>query len=265
MLGFLIVIISGVAAAVFATKGLHSSGWGIFFGVLGALVAWAVLGLVLRRKIAAQQQKVQDIMQMAQIKINRQMEMFQRRPPSSEKAARQIMEKIQNDAVRNALAELDNFKRFYKWNLMLSKQVNTMKVQLYFQLREYNKVDELLPSAFLFDVQTVAIKLVRLYKTENAGLDKFFRSKVRRFKGDSRAFFASVYAWMKLKQGKDQDALDALLDSKTTTDHQVMMDNIERLSNGKSKHYSNSGFGDMWYALGLEEPKVKPQRQMRGY
>ena len=33
MLGFLIVIISGVAAAVFATKGLHSSGWGIFFGV----------------------------------------------------------------------------------------------------------------------------------------------------------------------------------------------------------------------------------------
>lgn len=265
MLGFLIVIIAGVVSAGVATKGLQSAGWGIFFGVLGALVSWLVLGVILRRKIAAQQQKVQDIMQAAQVKINRQMEMFQRRPPSSEKAARQIMEKIQLEAVRKALAELDNFKHFYKWNVMLSKQVNTMKVQLYFQLREYNKVDELLPSAFLFDVQTVAIKLVRLYKTEDAKMDKFYRSKVRRFKGENRAFLASVYAWMKVKQGKEQEALKALLDSKKTTDHPAMMENIERLSNGKIKHYSNSGFGDMWYALGLEEPKIKPQRQMRGF
>ena len=99
----------------------------------------------------------------------------------------------------------------------------------------------------------------------NAKMDKFYRSKVRRFKGENRAFLASVYAWMKVKQGKEQEALKALLDSKKTTDHPAMMENIERLSNGKIKHYSNSGFGDMWYALGLEEPKIKPQRQMRGF
>ena len=36
------------------------------------------------------------------------------------------------------------------------------------------------------------------------------------------------------------------------------------LANGKAKQFSNSGFGDMWYALYLEEPKVKPQRQRQG-
>ena len=265
MLGFLVVFVAAMAAAFAGTKGFHSSGWGVFCGIAGAILAWVILGLILRRRINAQQQKVQDIMQAAQIKINRQMEMFQRRPPSSEKAARQIMEKIQFDAIHKALAELDNFKPLYKWNVMLHKQINTMKVQLYFQLREYGKVDDLLPSALLFDVQTVAIKLVRLYKTGNAKLDKFYRSKAKRFKGENRAFLASVYAWMKVKQGLENEALQALRDSKNTTDHPVLMDNIDRLTNGKSKHFSNSGFGDMWYALGLEEPKIKPQRQMRGF
>ena len=34
--------------------------------------------------------------------------------------------------------------------------------------------------------------------------------------------------------------------------------------NGKEKQFSNAGFGDIWYALYLEEPKVKPQRQRPG-
>jgi hypothetical protein len=149
--------------------------------------------------------------------------------------------------------------------MMLPKQINTMKMQLHFQLREYDKVDALLEKSWLFDVQSVAIKLVRMYKKSDAGLDKFFKSRARRFKGDDRAFIASVYAWMKVKQDQPQAALDALLDAKSTTDNPVMMDNIDRLTNGKVRHYSNSGFGDIWYALALEEPKVKSQRQMRGF
>jgi hypothetical protein len=39
------------------------------------------------------------------------------------------------------------------------------------------------------------------------------------------------------------------------------VENFERLANGKVKQFSNSGFGDAWYALGLEEMKVKAQRQ----
>ncbi len=265
MLGFIIVLVAGVVSGAFATREFGNV-WGMLCGVAGALIVWAVLGLLLRKRIAGQQQKIQEIMQSAQHKVNRQMEMFQRRPPSSEKAARQIVEKIQLDAVRKALTELDNFKVFYKWNMLLPKQINTMKVQLYYQLKEYGKVDELLPRSLLFDVHSVAIKLVRMYKNKDAKLDKFFQSRVRRFKGDNRAFLASVYAWMKVRQEQPELALKALLDSKSTSDNPVMLENIERLTNGKLRHFSNSGFGDIWYALALEEPKVKVQRQqMRGY
>ena len=264
MLGFIIVVAAGLVSAVFSTRA-WGTGWGMTCGLAGALLAWVVLGLLLRRRIAAHQQKVQEIMMAAQNKANRQIELFQRRPPSSEKAARQILEKIQFDAIRAALAELEGFERFYKWNLMLPKQVNSMKIQLYYQLHEYDKVDELLPKAFLFDAQSVAIKLARMYRNNDPKLDKYYRSGVRRFKGENRAFLASVYAWMKIKQDKPQEALNALLDSKSTSDHPVLLENIDRLTNGKVKHYSNSGFGDVWYALALEEPKIKPQRQMRGF
>ncbi|MBR2344832.1 MAG: hypothetical protein IKA71_03495 [Lentisphaeria bacterium] len=264
MLGFIIVMVSAVATGAFATREWGHV-WGMFCGIGGGVIAWAVLGFILRKSIAGQQNKIQNIMQTAQNKANRQMEMFQRRPPSSEKAARQIMEKIQFEAVRKALDELENFKVFYKWNMLLPKQINTMKVQLYFQLREYEKVDALLPKSLLFDLQSIAIKMVRMYKKGDVKLDKFFKSRVRRFKGDDRAFLASVYAWMMVRQDNAQAALDALLEAKKTSDNQVMLDNIERLSNGKVRHYSNSGFGDIWYALALEEPKVKVQRQMRGF
>lgn len=264
MLGFIIIIAAGLTSAVFSTRA-WGTGWGMTCGFVGALLAWLVLGLLLRRRIAAQQQKIQDIMMAAQNKANRQIEMFQRRPPSSEKAARQILEKIQFDAIRAALTELEGFKRFYKWNMMLPKQINSMKVQLYYQLREYGKVDELLPKSFIFDAQSVAIKLARMYKNNDPKLDKYYRSGVRRFKGENRAFLASVYAWMKIRQDQPQEALNALLDCKATSDHPVLLENIDRLTNGKVKHYSNSGFGDVWYALALEEPKIKPQRQMRGF
>ena len=186
-------------------------------------------------------------------------------PPSAFKAARQMLEKIQFDAIRKSLAELDGFKKFYIWNVMLSRQINTMKVQLYYQLREYSKVDELLPKAILFDPQSLAIKLARMYKNDNAAIDKFFKLKCRRFKGENGAFLASVYAWIKIKQEKNDMALEALRYAAKTSDNQILRENIDRLVNGKVKHYSNSGFGDTWYVLALEEPKVKNQRQMRAF
>lgn len=263
MLGLLIVFFCGAIVSAWSYNEWGTA-WGIICGAVAMILTWAVLGLLLRRRMSAQQQKIQDIMQAAQIKINRQLEMFQRRPPSSEKAARQIMEKIQFEAVRKSLEELDSFKKFYKWNPVLFKQINTMKMQLYYQLREYGKVDELLPKCMLFDSQSVAIKLARMFKKEDNGLDKFFKSKIRRFRGDERAYLASVYAWIKLKQDDSSNALDALLEAKKLSDNQVLLDNIEKLTNGKVRHYSNSGFGDIWYALSLEEPKMKTQRQYVG-
>ena len=95
-------------------------------------------------------------------------------------------------------------------------------------------------------------------------LDKFFASKFRRARGEAAAFVASVYAWIKLKQDDEQAARAALTAAKNKSDHPVLLENHEKLVNGKAKQFSNAGFGDMWYALFLEEPKMKPQRQRQG-
>ena len=65
-------------------------------------------------------------------------------------------------------------------------------------------------------------------------------------------------------QAAANKALDALLQAKKLSDHQVLLDNIENLQNGKVKHFSNSGFNEMWYALMLEEPKVSKQQRRSG-
>ena len=65
---------------------------------------------------------------------------------------------------------------------------------------------------------------------------------------------------------KVQKAVAALVAAKKLSDNATLVENCDRLVNGKLKHFSNAGFGDAWYSLYLEEPKIKPQRQVvRGY
>ena len=260
MLGFILVIVVGGVCGYFSYDA-WGLGWSITCTILSMIVSWAVIGLTLRRFIGVRQMRIQSLMQEAQVKVNRQLEIFNRRPPSSMKVARETLEKIQFEAIRKSLAELDGYKKYYIWNAMLAKQVNAMKIQLYYQLREYAKVDELLPKALLFDPQSIGIKMARMYKNDDPKLDKFFRLKCWRFKGDNGAFLACVYAWIKLKQDKVELALEALKNAAKSSDNQVLVENIDHLTNNKVKHFSNSGFGDNWYALALEEPKMKKQRQ----
>lgn len=265
MLGFVLVIIAGAASGYFSYEA-WGVGWSIVCTIVAMIVCWSVIGLTLRRFVGARQMKIQSLMQEAQAKVNRQLEIFNRRPPSSMKVARETLEKIQFDAIRKSLVELDGYKKYYIWNAMLAKQVNAMKIQLYYQLREYAKVDELLPKALLFDPQSIGIKMARMYKNDDPKLDKFYRLKCWRFKGESGAFLACVYAWIKVRQNSEdvQLALEALKNAAKSSDNQTLIENIDHLSNGKVKHFSNSGFGDNWYALALEEPKMKKQRQQQG-
>ena len=239
-------------------------GWGIACGVMGFLLAQIVIGLILRSAIKNRQDRIQKILQDAQQKINKQLNLFQIRPPSSQKAAQQILEKIQSDAARKALEATDAFKPLYLWNLMLKKQIAAMRMQLYYQLRDFKMVDECLKSALVIDPQSVAIGLARMYRNEDAKLDKFYASKFRRTRDEGAAFVASVYAWIKLKQGDETAAREALIAAKKKSDHPVLLENLDKLLNGKAKQFSNSGFGDIWYALFLEEPKMKQQRQRQG-
>jgi len=262
-------VLISVAAAV--AVGYFSAGewgyvWGVICGFFTMLVTQLIVGLILRGKIMAGQQRIQNIMQQAQARIERQMNLYQLRPPASMNAARQQLEKLQTAAARAALEETGSFKRFYRWNFMLERQINAMKVQLHYQLKEYKMVDQLLPKSMVRDPQSMAIAMVRSYRNgDEAGLDKFYRRRCRSVKGESGAFLASVYGWIKLKQGNSTAAREALVAAGKHSDHPVLLENTDKLKNGKEKQYSMSGFGDMWYALALEEPKVKAQRRRQMY
>ena len=263
MLTLLIALSCGVACGYGAGRE-WGWGWGIGCGVLGFLLTQLAIGLFLRNAIKSRQDRIQTILQDAQQKLNKQINLFQIRPPSGMKAAQQILEKIQNDATRKALEATEAFKPLYIWNLMLKKQISAMRAQLFYQLKEFKKADECLERAIILDPQTVAIRLARMYRNEDPRLDRFFAAKSVRTRGESAAFVASVYAWIKLKQGDEAAARNALTAATKKSDHPVLLENHEKLVNGKAKQFSNAGFGDMWYALYLEEPKVKPQRQRQG-
>ena len=178
----------------------------------------------------------------------------------------QQLEHEQNLGLERALAACDAFRPLYLWNFFLEKQINTMKMQLYFQLKDFAMADKLMPKCMLFDARSLAIKLVRMYKKEDPKLDAFYRKKCRRFKGEDGAFLSCVYAWIKLRQDDSAKALAALVEAKKNSDNAVLLANYDNLVNGRNKHFSNAGFGDNWYALYLEEPKVRPQKvQQRMY
>lgn len=263
MFTLFISLIAGAVAGWFFTQDLNSTGWGVFCGVATLFITQMLIALFIRFKSGKIQKKIESVMQDAQAKANRLMVQFERRPPGSIKVAQQQLEKVQNDAVRKTLELCDKYTPYYKWNLMLPRQINAMKVQLYFQLREFGKVDELLKKSLLLDVRTKLIKLVRLYKKDDPSLDKFYKSKLTRLKGEDGAFAACVYAWMKVRQEKYDDAVAALVQAKKLSDNTVLLENYDRLANQKYKHFSNAGFGDLWYSLYLEEPKIKAQRQQQ--
>ena len=262
----MLTLIIAVLVGAVCGYGAIYEGWGWIWaaicGAFGFLLTQLAIGLVLRGAIKRRHDKIQQILQSAQQKINRQINLFQIRPPSSESAARQILEKIQNEATRQALEATAAFKPLYLWNLMLKRQISAMQAQLHYQLKDFKKADECLEHALLMDQQSIAIAMARKFRNEDPKLDKFFKSKFGRAKGDEAAFIASVYAWIKLKQGDEAAAREAVTAATKKSDHPTLLENHDKLVNGKAKQYSNSGFGDMWYALFLEEPpKAKPQRQ----
>ena len=137
------IIISLIVGAVIGaiTQRDLGTGWGIFCAVGVMLISQIVIGLLIRRKVGKLNLQLQQIMQAAQAKINRQMQQYQMRPPGNMRLAQQNLEKLQSDAVRRTLEATKEFEPWYKWNMMLKKQINTMKMQLHFQLKEFGKVD----------------------------------------------------------------------------------------------------------------------------
>lgn len=271
MLTLIIGIVTGfIVAAICAAPEIldWGWGWGALAGVLAVIAVQLGISLAIRRKVQQVNNKIQELMMDVRRRVELKQQQFMRRPVGSQKMMMQVLEKEQNDGIREAITACDMFEPLFKWNFILKKQSNTMKMAFYYQLREYDKVDELLPKCLLMDSQSIAMKMARMYKTKNEGLDKFFRKKCAASKGENAVLLYSLYAWILVKQDRVDDAIKLLVDARKKTDSEIINSNWEHLVNGRIKHFSNSGLGEIWYAIGLEEPKmpkVKQQHQTRGF
>lgn len=261
------IVSFAVAFIVFAVTryGLHvSSNWGFTWMILAFFACQISISLLMRRAVGKVQAKIQEVMLDVQKRLEAKQQHFSRHPLGSPKVMMQQLEREQAAGVERALQACDLFKPLYLWNPFLSKQVNSMKMAFNFQLKRFDEVDALLPKCIFFDPQTIAMKMVRMYKKNDPGLDKFFRKKGARLKKDACVLPVCLYAWILLKQGKNEDALKVLVDAKKKTSDETLIHNWEALVNGRPRQFSNAGLGDMWYALGLEEPKMpKVQQQYR--
>lgn len=261
MLSILIAVIIGAGIGSAVGIDLQSSGWGIVCGIAGYVITQIIISLVLRKKINALQGEIQNTMNADRERINRQLTTFQQRQPGNMNGLKQLADRLQSEVTRKLLDATERFKIFYPWSPMLYKQINAMKMQLYFQIRNYEEVDRLLPKSMLLDPLSLSIKLVRMYKNDDKDLDRFYNKKCSKFKSDQGAFIASVYAWIKLKQQNTQAAVAALRSARKLSDHPVLIENLDKLLNDRKKDFSNAGFGEQWYALGLEEFKPKAVRR----
>ena len=254
-----------VALAIGLVVGLLTSSWhpvwGGVFGVLAFMGVQLGIGLLVRKKVMRATAAIQAVMQEGQQKIARKIQIFQQKPPGGAKTMQKLLEKDQQDSLRQALEAVNALEPFRRWNLVMGKQIATMRMQLHYQLKEFDKVDALAPKALYLDPMTVAMRMARMHANNDPGLEKFYKKKVAKFKGDQGVILYALYSWILLKRGDLDGAIKVLVAGKTRSANETLASNWDHLVNGREKRFSNAALGDQWYALGLEEPKVKQQQQ----
>jgi len=264
---FTLIIALAVAAIVGGLSSIEweNSSWTIINTAATFAVCWIGIGLFVRSRINKVNATIQNKMEEAQKKINRKLQVFQNRPGSNVKSVQRTLEKDQNEAIVDALKTTQQIDRYFKWNFLLKKQITTMRMMFYYQMRDFKKVDELLPGCMFFDPRATAFKIARMYKRKNDGIDKIFAKKSKRLKGDNGALLYGLYSWILVKNGEPEKALELLTIARKKINHPTIIDNREKLANGKVKQFSNSGLGELWYSLHLEEPKVKQKKMRRNF
>ena len=260
MLTTLISVLIGAAVGV-ASYLAWGVVWAVICGAVCMLAAQAAIGLFLRRKVSALQSELQNLLAEGQNKIQRKLTIMQQRGSTDMKSARNLLEREQNILLNSALHFCDRFNVYSLWSPMLSRQINTMRFAFLYQMKDFKEADALSRRCLFMDPQSISMRLARLYRNNDPSLDKFFKSKSRRLKGESCVLPYCTYAWIKLHSDAPQEALNVLIEAKGKTDNPVVTENWERLANEKYKQFTLSGLGDAWYSLYLEEPKMPKGRR----
>ena len=263
MLSILISVLVGAGVGLLlGLTGTLGYGWSTFFGVLAFGVAQFVMGRIFQKRLKGAMESVQAVLVDGQKKIQAKMARWQMRPPGSIQAMQAEIARDQRVFVTEALARTENLRQFTPWVPMMARQIATAQFQLFWMIKEFKKVDELMPKALFMDPTMKAMKMARMYMlgkpTEE--IAKVYTKAVRGLRYNQNALLAAAYSWI-LVQRKDIDgAYKALIHALEKSDNETLKANREHLANNRVAHFSNAGLGEQWYALMLEEPKVRQQR-----
>lgn len=243
------------------------TGWSVFFGLLGFGVFQGVFGFFVQKRVKADMMRVQGVLEAGQKKLQQKMQRWQLRPPGSVQAAQKEMMDDTRVFVREALAETERLGKYRLWVPMIERQKATAQLQLNWMVRDFKAVDALMPKALMLDPTTVAMKLARqqMLDVDLETMAKTYAKGVRRLRYNQNVLLAATWSWILVRRGKVDEAFKVLTEALRNSDDETLKRNHECLMNNRVAHFNNSGLGDQWYSLALEEPKVRMQRPRSVY
>lgn len=268
----MVTLFIAIAAAFGGFSAAHwgadlGMGWSVFLGLLTFGVFQFAVGYFIQKRVKADMMTVQGILEAGQKRLQQKMQRWQMRPPGSIQAAQKEIADDTRVFVKDALAATESLRKYKLWVPMIERQMATAQLQLNWMIRDFKAVDALMPKAMFLDPNTVAIKLAREQMLDEPieKMEKTYTKGVRRLRYNQNVLLAATWSWILVKRGKVDEAFKALTEALKNSDNEVLKRNHECLMNNRVAHFNNSGLGDQWYSLLLEEPKVKMQRPRSVY
>ena len=143
---FLISIMVGLLVGLgLGLSGTLGYGWSTFHGVLAFGLTQFIAGRVIQKRVKAVMESVQAVLMEGQKRLQAKMARWQMRPPGSIQAMQAEMARDQKVFVTEALSRTEELRRFVMWVPMMKRQIATAQFQLHWMIKDFKKVDELMP------------------------------------------------------------------------------------------------------------------------
>ncbi len=264
----MITLIMNVVGALLVTTLLTAFnvmhwGWALILGIATLVVGQVLVGRFFRKKMTAISDDIQRIMQQAQARMQAKVQRWRTKQMTNQKAAEAELAKDRDAMIAEIQALLKPLERYRLWVPLLGRQLATMELQFAWQKKDWKRVDVLLERALLTEPLLVCMKLVRMWKREVAldDIQAAFAKATKRARYGSATLVYATMARMLVKKDRIDEAHKILTEADEKHEHPVIKANRDHLANNRLAQFSNAGFGEEWYALFLEEPKVRAQRQ----
>lgn len=265
-ISLLVAIVSGSTSIAFQLD----TGTTVFFSLAGFTTSFLLVGFLVRKKMAPAQSALQESMQSAQKRMQWKVQQFQTKPGGNVKQLQRQLEADQQAMCKQGLELTQGLEPFRKWSLLTGRQMATMQLQFYYQLKDFAKADEILASCgflrgpLMMDPMAVAMRMARCYKNDDlAGAKRVFKRKIKWFRRDRGTLLYGLMSWIHVQTDEIDEARRVLLKAKDATGNDLFTKNWDHLSNDRVKKFSNAGLGEQWYGLYLENPPTVKQQRIR--